>query len=235
MFSIDRPPTSIDFMKSLSKFIFVFTVLMFLGPIPARAASDFVKSEDGGTVITVGGALNNSQDTANEQCRANRPFVRHALLFKEHANIRGRFRYFECSFHRGEPDKVRPSSMEQRTIQSRRLSKKYQDVKLGIESWAKDQGGRAFVTKEQRNRVERSAEGTLSGEMSIAFQFSTSPYHLRITVELNESSDSSIIRVRTFDHLNNEFFNLDTYSMIFSGIAQQLFIEAIEIQPQELQ
>ena len=235
MFSIDRPPTRIDFMKSLSQFIFVFTVLTFLGPIPARAALDFAKSKDGGTVVTVGGALNDSQDTANEQCRANGPFVRHALLFKEHANIRGRFRYFECSFHRGEPDKVRPSSMEQRTIQSRRLLKKYEEVKLGIESWAKDQGGQAFVTKEDRKVVERSARGTLSGEMSIAFQFRTSPYHLRVKVELDESSDSSIIRVRTFDQLNHEFFNLDTYSMIFSAIAQQLFIEAIEIQPQELQ
>jgi hypothetical protein len=209
---------------------FIVGALATLVITGAWAGPDFLLRSDG-AIVTIGGESGDTQVFAQSQCKARGPFVQYAILFKEQANIRGRLRFYKCSYHQGEADKVRPSSIKQRVLQTRKFSKGYDELANGLRSWARDMGGVTSDAKSVRRGNEYRAI-----EIYAFFTFQYMPNFLKLEIIVDDAQpDFTVLRIRTYDQMQEEFFNEDFYRLIFNEIAQQLFTEGIAINPQEIQ
>jgi hypothetical protein len=181
-----------------------------------------------------------------DECKKLLPFAQVVKLIKDDKPfwLGSRKRDYECHIVDLDKDTVRPSSLQQRVMQTRKFNKPYDEVHSAITSWAKDAGA-THVSPANPKAIKIDGSSNLLSINGNMVQFSYAGLNLIIDFELNPKSASiTEVRVRTKYagpaknnrlFVNTETFSQNHYQKIFNGIAQQMFIEAIEIDPLEVQ
>jgi hypothetical protein len=173
-----------------------------------------------------------------EECKKTSPFAQTVKLTKDEKKfLQSRSRIYHCHLFDLDKDTVRPTSLQQKVMQTRKFDKPHDVVYEAIASWIKDLGG---IDTGGDARV-MTIEGTKRPLMVKNFKaYLNVMTHRGMTMsfELTPTSPSvTEVRLRTqYVNLGHyiDVFSPPQYQKIFNMIAQQMFIEAIEIDPQEV-
>jgi len=196
-------------------------------------------TEPSETYAIAGGELNRAEAIAVSQCKKVSPFFVSAVVIGEELNLwKGRIRYFRCSFVEG-VENIRPQSVEQKMMQTRRFEKAISDLAKAIKEWSDDNSGQVIGSLTSSMRFHRDSSEPVESHLLFRFGNSTSVRNLRLRIELTQrSSHVTDVRVRTYVQNvqgENEYFSRKAYEVFFNALAQQLSIEAIELQPIQVQ
>ncbi len=203
---------------------YLISVILLIPIIAPNSWGNSESSFSKGIFVIDGVSEQAGLEIAMQECKKYNHFLNSAKQTEVISNlwIKGKRRVFRCAFHSAEADLERPSSIKQKVMQSRRLLTNDTNVKKAIQEWAKDLGGSSHM----RN----------SNEILVYFDKILAGKILTIEITISTKNSSSVdLRIRTKDNIEGEIFNQTVYKIIFDGIAGQLFVDAIEIEPQEIQ
>jgi hypothetical protein len=171
---------------------------------------------------TKGGSDVEARTAVASRCQNSSPLLKHVRMVHEYFNVWGRRRFWVCSFATVE-ERKRPTSIEQKTLQTRRINKPRNEVAIGLNQWIKNSGYTGNV-----------------GPGDSLMWIDADKNWLSLKIELGTSgSDSTLVRIRTFEGKNPndpkfEVFSISLYQSLFAMIAQELFTEAINVEAAEL-
>jgi hypothetical protein len=209
--------------------LFLFIVLMIFFNT-ANAIELKKHDSSGGLLTTEGGSLEESKAMVEEYCKNSSPLVKSIVLLKDQFNIWGSIRVYQCSFKPTTAEEKRPTSIEQKTLQIRKVKKSIQETQAGINEWIKSSGYKGVVGSVLLNKAQGwTSINAGGGSLAINIELSSLP------------GGFTQIRLRTYsDKLDalslpkDEFFDSFTYQFLFNQIAQELFVQTIELNPAEL-
>lgn len=185
----------------------------------------------------VGGSATQAEDIAQFECGKLNPFFFTISLVNEHPNIHGRVRDYKCQLWDSSEDLTRPTSLEQKVLQTRKFSTSPKEIENALNAWVAHKGGRGgaypdFRTMGANGDVVGSKEGTLQIHFGLS---SFSPILIVSGRYVAVDKTSVHLRIRTFSSDSNvEIFSPKLYQLLFNQIAQELFTEAIKIEPIEI-
>jgi hypothetical protein len=223
------------------KYILFF--LMSMSSALVSNAQTRVASPDVQLPAFSGGELDQAQLRADAECRNLSPLFLQAQLISDKFNVWGRVREFGCIFAKDD-ELNRPSSIQQKVIQTRQYGKNIVDVVAGLKQFAADDGwiegnGILFARLNPAAIAQAANLNDLSG--SLTKVFGSGPYsrELRINFEVKAVNKTTTdIRIRSFvkyinksDAKDVEIFSNHIYSTLFEKISKQLFIEGLSITP----
>ena len=185
----------------------------------------------------VGGSAMQAKDIALIECGKLNPFFFTINLVNEHPNIHGRVRDYKCQLWESSEDLTRPTSLEQKALQTRKFSTSPTEIENSLNAWVRHKGGRGGAYPDFRTvSANGDVVGSKSGTLQIHFgQSSFSP--ILIVSGRYEAVDKTSVhlRIRTFSNdSNSEIFSPKLYQLLFNQIAQELFTEAIKLEPIEM-
>ena len=174
----------------------------------------------------------------NECIKINRYYAIAHMVNLETSIIFRDKRTYHCKIIEKKIDTNRPSSLEQKLIQTRRFKTNEDSVAEAIDKWAKDNGwvGGAFTYASSMLKV-----GDKAYEKKVALSLDNNKYVISsfdLDIELIPKSEQiSDVRIRTYVQINGartEFFSKKRYQELFNEFAQQLFVEAIQLEPSDI-
>ena len=210
-------------------------VVLLIGP-NAFAQKVLTDLRDSHLFTVVGGDPSTAEQLALSECKKSSKYVHRVVLESENKRLLlPNERSYRCSFLETDQEGVRPGSVEQRLIQTRRFKKSSAEVKKAIGNWAEDsgfQGGQYFRI------APENFPGSLIQQLPIAEpSYDRKFLILKVDVTAREEGVTDV-RIRTSIRSprgETEFFVKRPYQSIFNEIAQQLFVDAIELEPSEIQ
>ena len=185
----------------------------------------------------VGGSATQAEEIAQLECGKLNPFFFKINLVNEHPNIHGKVRDYKCQLWNSSEDLNRPTSLEQKVLQTRKFSNSPKEIENALNAWVAHKGGRGgaqpdFRTMDANGDVVGSKEGTLQ------IHFGQSSFRPILIVSgryVAVDKTSVHLRIRTFSSDSNvEIFSPKLYQLLFNQIAQELFTEAIILEPIEI-
>jgi hypothetical protein len=175
-----------------------------------------------------------------DECKKTIPFAQIVKLVKDDKPwFASRKRDYECYIVDLDKDTVRPTSLQQRVMQTRKFNKSHDAVHRAITSWGKDSGANvASAANPKVMKIDGAPHPVMVTGNVVHFHYAGMTIALMLDFDLNPKSESvTEVRLRTRyagNGVNTEIFNQNHYKYIFNGIGQQMFVEAIEIDPQEV-
>jgi len=173
-----------------------------------------------------------------EECKKTTPFAQTVKLAKDEKKfLQARSRIYHCHLFDLDKDTVRPTSLQQKVMQTRKFDKPHDVVHEAIVSWIKDLGAINTGGAARRVTIEGVKIPAIVKDQKAHLNVMT---HRSMTMsfELTPTSPSvTEVRLRTqYVNLGQyiDVFSPPQYQKIFNMIAQQMFVEAIEIDPQEV-
>ena len=185
----------------------------------------------------VGGSAPQAEEIALIECGKLNPFFFTINLVDEHPNIHGRVRDYKCQLWESSEDLTRPTSLEQKVLQTRKFSNSPTEIENALNAWVRHKGGRGgaqpdIYTMFQNGNVLGSKSGTLQ------IQFGKPSFRPILIVSgryVAVDKTSVHLRIRTFSGDSDiEVFSPKLYQLLFNQIAQELFTEAIKLEPIEM-
>lgn len=217
--------------------------LMLAGLASVGNAQTRVASPDVQLPTFSGGELDQAQLRADQECRNISPLFWQAQLVSDKFNVWGRVREFGCIFAKDD-ELNRPSSIQQKVIQTRQYSKSVVDVVTGLKQFAADDGwmegsGILFASLNPSAIAQAANLNDLSGNLTKVFGSGAYSRELRINFSVKQvNKNTTDIRVRSFvryinksDSKDVEIFSNHIYSVLFEQISKQLFVEGLSITP----
>jgi hypothetical protein len=181
----------------------------------------------------VGGSESQAQEAAFMECKKGNPFFFEIEMVNEHFNVEGKVRDFKCRFWETKSELDRPSSLQQRILQTRKFSKSTDELHNGIQAWITHSGGSGYVAKAQPIIENNKVTYPKKGDMRVNFTGKIQPT-LHISGIYYYADEGAVnVRIRTFAG-NDEVFSPKLYQLIFNQIAQELFTQAIKLEPAEV-
>lgn len=174
----------------------------------------------------------------NECIKINKYYAIADMVNLETSIILRDKRTYQCKIIEKKADTNRPSSFEQKIIQTRRFKKSEDSVAAAIDQWAKDNGwvGSAFTYTSSLLKG-----GDKAYEKKVALSLENNKYIIStfdLDIELIPKGEQiSDVRIRTYVQVNGartEFFSKKRYQELFNEFAQQLFVEAIQLEPSDM-
>jgi len=185
----------------------------------------------------VGGSATQAEDIALLECRKLNPFFFTINLVNEHPNIHGRVRDYKCQLWESSEDLTRPTSLEQKVLQTRKFSTSPTEIENALNAWVAHKGGRGGVQPDIYTMGENGhVVGSRGGALQIQFgQPSFRPILIVSGRYVAIDKTSVHLRIRTFSSdADVEIFSPKLYQLLFNQIAQELFTEAIKLEPIEM-
>lgn len=223
-------------MNQLRAIFFLF----LLAPVPYASAQSVVGDDSDSFFFTItGGDAASAERVVFSECQKISKYLYRAVLQGEEKKLFGPMvRRYRCSLLENDSESERPTSLQQRVLQTRRFAKSSKEVIAAINQWAADYGWSGQIY----NGPGIESVPSLRGMFSLKLGSERGAKIISVEVDvLKRDQDSTDIRMRTFYYGSlafgekAEFFSRRTYQSIFNDFAQQLFIEAIEIPPSEMQ
>lgn len=183
-----------------------------------------------------GGDEAEAEAAALQKCKEISDYFVRAKLEKELFVIwTGKNRYYRCTFW--PVDFKRPTSLEQRVIQTRKFNKSPADVLKGIKSWSDASGAR--LLSDTMIDLALKIGSPMPIEAMVDIPIKNTKYSLIVKLEVDGKSlkaSEAIVRMRTYLALMSpeyELFNTKIYRDAFNQLADELFVSAIELEPIE--
>ncbi len=188
----------------------------------------------GDMLKTVGGSEIQARDAAFNQCKKFNPFFFEIEIVNEHFNVEGKVRDFKCKFWEQNSELERPSSLQQRVLQTRKFNKNPTELQNAMNAWIRHSGGSGAVFKDA---PVFEADGKITqpktGKLHASFGDKFLPI-LRISGAFRVVDENTVIvRITTFAN-STEVFSPKLYQLIFNQIAEELFTQAIKLDPAEV-
>jgi hypothetical protein len=235
MFSIGKLPIdSANFNKmlflrsSLLLFVCLFFLSLHSKALAAEVKLKQLRFTDTGApyYFTHGGEEESARVAVARLCQKHSSLLVHVRKFADEFNIWGRMRSWSCSFASLD-DRKRPTSLEQKSLQARRINKSIKEVTDGLNQWIKNSG---YV-----GAVGRPLASKAGGHMRLG----PNGHFLLVEFDLHaQTADSTLLRMRTYESETidpkAEVFSASLYQALFVMISQELFTEAINLEPAEL-
>jgi hypothetical protein len=201
----------------------------------ANGTPTFV-SQDNDLLHFTGGDDAEAEAFALQKCKEISDYFVRVKLEKEWFVIwTGKNRQYRCAFW---PQGFkRPTSLEQRVMQSRKFSKSPTDVLKGIKSWGDASGGR--LLSDTMINLALQIGSSMPVEAVVNLPIKNTKYSLLVKLEVDGKSlkaSETVVRMRTYVGLLSpqyELFNTKIYRDVFNQLADELFVSAIEIEPVE--
>jgi hypothetical protein len=158
------------------------------------------------------------------ECKKKSDYFQSAVLLSEKFTIAGRQRFFECAYFSDPSELKRPSSIEQRIMQTRKFNKPPSEITKALNNLVYESGSMGHIdpTTNRGSIIFKTKDFV---NLAFAVGISISP----------TSTDASLVRIGTsYVNVNSmsgyeSFFSEKMYQRIFNEIAQQLFTQAIVI------
>ncbi len=185
----------------------------------------------------VGGSAMQAKDIALIECGKLNPFFLTINLVNEHPNIHGRVRDYKCQLWESSEDLTRPTSLEQKALQTRKFSNSPKEIENALNAWVAHKGGRGGVQPDIYTMGENGhVVGSRGGTLQIQFgQPSFRPILIVSGRYVAVDKTSVHLRIRTFSSdADVEIFSPKLYQLLFNQIAQELFTEVIKLEPMEM-
>lgn len=184
-------------------------------------------------VRVLGGSDAEARALAIAECKKHNPFT------IEVSSISGRYREFKCRYWESNDDFTRPTSLQQRTMQSRRFNTSEKEIRNAISAWIAHSGASGGVTAGMP-KIDEQGKLVPATEGRIFVMFTkVSPIFIIHGVYFKLGDEGIGVRLRTFvstgTSTQDEIFSPKLYQLIFNQIAQELFTEAIPINPALMQ
>lgn len=150
-----------------------------------------------------------------------------------------RFQEFKCQYWESDNDFKRPTSLQQRTMQTRRFNSSEKEIRNAIAAWVAHSGGTGSVVADIP-KIDEQGKLIPATEGRIYVMFAKASPILSIHGVYFKLGDKGVgVRLRTFistgTSTQEEIFSPKLYQLIFNQIAQELFTEAIPINPALMQ
>ena len=192
-------------------------------------SADYAFRLKNSSVIYVTGDFNLADKKAFDLCKKESNFFERAVLISREKNLLSSDEsYYNCSILENDDEAKRPTSIEQRVLQTRLINKPAMEIYKSVASFAKDNGygllGPMITTTLFKPKSDEFANDF---QRALIIEFEVTA----------KDSSTSFLRLRTFsqDRQNKtEVFSKKKYQYFFDQIAQQLFTEAIPLEPSEL-
>lgn len=225
-------------MKLINKIRTYLAVFYLSGICFVAGATPTFVSQDNDLLHFTGGDDVEAQAAALQKCKEISDYFARAKLEKEWFVIwTGKNREYRCVFW--PLDFKRPSSLEQRVMQTRKFTKSRNEVIKGIKSWADATGARLLSDTMLNLALQLNTPSPV--EAMIELPIKNTKYTLIIKLELDSKSPKAtetIVRMRTYVGLVSpkyELFNTKIYQDMFRQLADEMFASAIELEPAEQQ
>ena len=85
----------------------------------------------------VGGSAPQAEEIALIECGKLNPFFFTINLVDEHPNIHGRVRDYKCQLWESSEDLTRPTSLEQKVLQTRKFSNSPTEIENALNAWVR--------------------------------------------------------------------------------------------------
>lgn len=211
----------------------IISVLFCIGLLQACSNTPRILNY-GDRLKVVGGSESQSRDAAFVECKKSNPLFFEIDMVNEHFNVEGRVRDFKCKFWDQNNELERPTSLQQRVLQTRKFNKSDVELQNALNAWIAHSGGSGVVLKDppviENNKVTYPSSGTLR----VNFGKNLQPI-LYVTGRYSSAGENSVhLRIRTFAG-ETEVFSPKLYQLIFNKIAEEQFTQAIKIDPVEVQ
>ena len=229
--SIERQVNKLLFTRAKSFFALCGLLLLQACTSPPKAITYLDR------IKLVGGSAPQAEEIALFECGKLNPFFFNINLVNEHANIHGRVRDYKCQFWESTDDLTRPTSLEQKVLQTRKFSNSPKEIEKALNAWAAHKGGRGGAQPDFYTMVENgNVVGSQGGTLQIQFGKPSFNPILIISGRYVAVDKTSVhLRIRTFtSDTNVEVFSPKLYQLLFNQIAQELFTEAIKLEPIEM-
>jgi hypothetical protein len=212
--------------NGLFLFFFIFGLSLNGSVAEAVEVKQYIFTDTQGEpyYFTHGGTEEAARAAVTKRCQNYSPLLKNVRMFADEFNLWGRMRSWTCSFTNIE-DRKRPTSIEQKALQTRRINKPYKEVADGLDQWVKNSGFSQLLPF-----------GKFGNGVAI---IDADKNRLHIQVEFSKPNpDSTLVRIRTFEGFyidpKKEVFSTSLYQSLFTMMAQELFTEAINLEPAEL-
>lgn len=209
-------------------------LLSGLATSPVLYGQELVRYADEPFIVTIKrGEAPVAARLAMEECkRLSKYYLRAVQTDDSHSLFGGASRTYQCSLIETAEEGVRPSSLQQRVLQTRRFNKPMGEVVKAVGQWLADDGWKSY----QNPLASEGFQFKASTRLEFTRRHDRA---INLVITLNEKVPGSTdVRIRT--SLRNsaeevEFFSRRTYATAFNALAEQLFTNAIELQPAEMQ
>ena len=185
----------------------------------------------------VGGSAPQAEEIALIECRKLNPFFFTINLVNEHPNIHGRVRDYKCQLWEASEDLTRPTSLEQKVLQTRKFSNSPTEIENALNAWVRHKDGRGGAQPDIYTMFENgNVVGSKNGTLQIQFGKPSFRPILIVSGRYVAVDKTSVhLQIRTFSSDSDiEVFSPKLYQLLFNQIAQELFTEAIKLEPIEM-
>jgi hypothetical protein len=192
--------------------------------VSLAVAQPSIKSMSWGQFEAMRGEASEGAILVLEECKKRNDYFQSAALLSDNFTIFGRQRFFECAFFSDPSELKRPSSIEQRIMQTRKFNKPPSEITKALNSLVYERGLMGHIdTTTNRGSIYFKTKDFVNLVLGVGVSISPT------------STDASVVRIST-SYVNvrsmsayESFFSEKMYQRIFNEIAQQLFTQAIVI------